>query len=52
VIFRYLVLHDILGSSFGKLARFVRPYANLHEVMTKPSRAMMMMCERNLPFRG
>jgi 3-methyl-2-oxobutanoate hydroxymethyltransferase len=24
----------MLGLSFGKLARFVRPYANLHEVMT------------------
>jgi len=30
-----LVLHDMLGMSFGKLARFVRPYANLHEVMTE-----------------
>lgn len=29
-----LVLHDMLGLSVGKLARFVRPYANLHEVMT------------------
>jgi 3-methyl-2-oxobutanoate hydroxymethyltransferase len=29
-----LVLHDMLGLSFGKLARFVRPYANLNEVMT------------------
>lgn len=29
-----LVLHDMLGLSFGKLARFVRPYANLGEVMT------------------
>ncbi len=29
-----LVIHDMLGLSFGKLARFVRPYANLHEVMT------------------
>ncbi len=29
-----LVLHDMLGLSFGKLARFVRPYANLHEIMT------------------
>ena len=29
-----LVLHDMLGLSFGKLARFVRPYANLHQVMT------------------
>ncbi|MGI9068381.1 MAG: 3-methyl-2-oxobutanoate hydroxymethyltransferase [Pyrinomonadaceae bacterium] len=30
-----LVLHDMLGLSFGKLARFVRPYANLHGVMTE-----------------
>jgi 3-methyl-2-oxobutanoate hydroxymethyltransferase len=30
-----LVIHDMLGLSFGKLARFVRPYANLHEVMTE-----------------
>src|SRR5215210_6163809 len=30
-----LVLHDMLGLSFGKLARFVRPYANLAEVMTE-----------------
>src|SRR5882724_4996400 len=29
-----LVIHDMLGLSFGKQARFVRPYANLHEVMT------------------
>src|ERR1700716_2055215 len=29
-----LVIHDMLDLSFGKLARFVRPYANLHEVMT------------------
>ena len=29
-----LVLHDMLGLSFGKLARFVRPYANLNDVMT------------------
>lgn len=29
-----LVLHDMLGLAFGKLARFVRPYANLREVMT------------------
>ena len=29
-----LVLHDMLGLSFGKLARFVRPYANIHQVMT------------------
>ena len=30
-----LVLHDMLGLSFGKLARFVRPYANLHKVITE-----------------
>jgi 3-methyl-2-oxobutanoate hydroxymethyltransferase len=30
-----LVLHDMLGLSFGKLARFVRPYANLNEVITE-----------------
>ena len=29
-----LVFHDMLGLSFGKQARFVRPYANLREVMT------------------
>jgi 3-methyl-2-oxobutanoate hydroxymethyltransferase len=29
-----LVLHDMLGHGFGKQARFVRPYANLREVMT------------------
>lgn len=29
-----LVLHDMLGLSFGKLARFVRPYADLHQTMT------------------
>src|SRR5256885_7453253 len=30
-----LVLHDMLGLSFGKQARFVRPYANLHETITE-----------------
>ncbi len=29
-----LVLHDMLGLTFGKLARFVRPYANLRETIT------------------
>ena len=29
-----LVLHDMLGLTFGKVARFVRPYANLREAMT------------------
>lgn len=29
-----LVLHDMLGLSFGKQARFVRPYANLRAMMT------------------
>jgi len=28
------VLHDMLGLAFSKLARFVRPYANLHEVIS------------------
>ena len=30
-----LVIHDLLGLSFGKTARFVRPYANLRETMTE-----------------
>jgi 3-methyl-2-oxobutanoate hydroxymethyltransferase len=30
-----LVLHDMLGLTFGKLARFVRPYANLRETITE-----------------
>jgi 3-methyl-2-oxobutanoate hydroxymethyltransferase len=29
-----LVIHDLLGLSFGKQPRFVRQYANLREVMT------------------
>ena len=29
-----LVLHDMLGLSFGKQARFVRPYANLRDTIT------------------
>ncbi len=29
-----LVLHDMLGLAFSKLARFVRPYANLREVIS------------------
>ncbi|MEZ5344987.1 MAG: 3-methyl-2-oxobutanoate hydroxymethyltransferase [Pyrinomonadaceae bacterium] len=29
-----LVLHDLVGLSFGRLPRFVRQYANLREVMT------------------
>ena len=29
-----LVIHDMLGLSFSKQARFVRPYANLREIMT------------------
>ncbi len=29
-----LVTHDLVGLSFGKLARFVRQYANLRETMT------------------
>ena len=38
-----LVLHDMLGLSFGKQARFVRPYANLREVMTD---AVTQVCRR------
>ena len=30
-----LVLHDLIGLSFGKLPRFVRQYANLRESMTE-----------------
>ncbi len=30
-----LVIHDMLGLSFGKQARFVRPYANLRDVITE-----------------
>jgi 3-methyl-2-oxobutanoate hydroxymethyltransferase len=30
-----LVIHDLLGLSFGKLARFVRQYADLKETMTE-----------------
>jgi 3-methyl-2-oxobutanoate hydroxymethyltransferase len=30
-----LVIHDMLGLSFGKLARFVRPYADLKSTMTE-----------------
>jgi 3-methyl-2-oxobutanoate hydroxymethyltransferase len=30
-----LVIHDLIGLSFGKLPRFVRPYANLRESMTE-----------------
>src|SRR4030095_10490971 len=29
-----LVLHDMLGLSFGKQARFLRPHANLRDGMT------------------
>ncbi len=29
-----LVIHDLLGLTFGKVARFVRPYANLRETIT------------------
>ena len=30
-----LVFHDLLGMAFGKLPRFVRPYANLRETITE-----------------
>ena len=29
-----LVLHDLIGMTFGRQPRFVRQYANLREVMT------------------
>jgi 3-methyl-2-oxobutanoate hydroxymethyltransferase len=29
-----LVLHDLIGMSFGRLPRFVRQYVNLREIMT------------------
>jgi 3-methyl-2-oxobutanoate hydroxymethyltransferase len=30
-----LVLHDLVGMTFGRQPRFVRPYANVREVMTE-----------------
>jgi 3-methyl-2-oxobutanoate hydroxymethyltransferase len=30
-----LVIHDLVGLSFGKLPRFVRPYSNLRDQMTE-----------------
>jgi 3-methyl-2-oxobutanoate hydroxymethyltransferase len=30
-----LVLHDLIGLSFGRLPRFVRQYANIRDVMTE-----------------
>jgi 3-methyl-2-oxobutanoate hydroxymethyltransferase len=30
-----LVVHDLIGLSFGQLPRFVRQYANVREVMTE-----------------
>lgn len=30
-----LVLHDLIGMTFGRLPRFVRQYANIREVMTE-----------------
>jgi 3-methyl-2-oxobutanoate hydroxymethyltransferase len=30
-----LVIHDLVGLSFGRLPRFVRQYANIREVMTE-----------------
>ncbi|MCE7962985.1 MAG: 3-methyl-2-oxobutanoate hydroxymethyltransferase [Acidobacteria bacterium ACB1] len=34
-----LVLHDLVGMTFGRQPRFVRQYANLREVMTKAIQA-------------
>ncbi len=36
-----LVLHDLVGLSFGRLPRFVRQYANIGEVMTEAVRNWM-----------
>jgi 3-methyl-2-oxobutanoate hydroxymethyltransferase len=36
-----LVLHDLVGLSFGRLPRFVRQYANLREVMTEAIQSWM-----------
>ena len=30
-----LVLHDLLGMTFGRQPRFVRQYANLRQIMTE-----------------
>ncbi len=47
-----LVLHDMLGLSFGKLARFVRPYANLHRNNHRRCDALCRRCaQRHLSFR-
>ncbi len=46
-----LVIHDLLGMTPGPLPRFVKKYANLHEVI---SRAVQQYCEevRNGAFPG
>ncbi len=36
-----LVLHDLIGLSFGRLPRFVRQYANLREAMTEAVQSWM-----------
>jgi len=36
-----LVLHDLLGLSFGRLPRFVRQYADLRQVMTEAVQSWM-----------
>lgn len=36
-----LVLHDLVGLSFGRLPRFVRQYANIREVMTEAIQSWM-----------
>lgn len=36
-----LVLHDLVGLTFGRLPRFVRPYADMREVMTGAVKSWM-----------
>jgi 3-methyl-2-oxobutanoate hydroxymethyltransferase len=36
-----LVLHDLVGLSFGRLPRFVRQYANIGEVMSEAVQSWM-----------
>ncbi|CAN5150061.1 3-methyl-2-oxobutanoate hydroxymethyltransferase [soil metagenome] len=42
-----LVTHDMIGLSFGRLPRFVRPYANIREVMTEAVQNWMKDVKNN-----
>jgi 3-methyl-2-oxobutanoate hydroxymethyltransferase len=42
-----LVTHDMIGMSFGRLPRFVRPYANIREVMTEAVQRWMEDVKNN-----